>query len=257
MAVDSVDVEIVGGEVLAILGDNGAGKSTLIRMLCGAIRQDGGEIFHRGERVRFEGPLDARARGIETVHQDLALIQTMDVAQNLFLGREMTMRLFGRRTPFLARRGMVRSAAKHLAELGVAVPAVNGLTVDRLSGGQRQGIAIARALTWQSGVLIMDEPTAALGVRQSEAVLSLAKRVAERGSGVVLISHTLPHVLKFADRIVVLRHGRVVGNLQVAEATPERLVSLIVGQEAQESVSKIVASSLASEGGEKEDIGQP
>jgi fructose transport system ATP-binding protein len=249
VAVHEVDLQIRRGEFLAIIGDNGAGKSTLVKMLCGAIQPDGGEILYDGEPVSFTGPLDARLRGIETVHQDLALIPTMDVAQNLFLGREMVHHLRGVPLRILRRGSMIKKATDHLADLDVSVPAASGISVDRLSGGQRQGVAIARALTWASGVLIMDEPTAALGVKQSEAVLRLARRVSERGSAVILISHTLPYVLNFADRIVAMRHGRKVGDLPRSEATPEGLVSLIVGLEAENAVSNIIASHRTEEGG--------
>lgn len=253
VAVNEVDLEVRRGELLAIIGDNGAGKSTLIKMLCGAIQPDAGEVIYEGEQMSFEGPLDARLRGIETVYQDLALIPTMDVAQNLFLGREIVTRPARLPIPFLKRRTMIKQTTDHLADLGVSVPAANGISVDRLSGGQRQGIAIARALTWASGVLIMDEPTAALGVKQSEAVLTLARRVADHGNAVILISHTLPYVMNFADRIVVLRHGQKVGDLPRSEATPEGLVALIVGLESQSSVSNIVASHWSSKAGSKEE----
>jgi ABC-type sugar transport system ATPase subunit len=212
-------------------------------MLCGALKPDGGQISYDGREVRFDGTLDARLAGIETVFQDLALIPTMDVAQNLYLGRELTARTGPLRLGFLKRREMIRTATSHLAELGVSVPAPSGLPVDRLSGGQRQGIAIARALTWASGVLILDEPTAALGVRQSEAVLNLARRAAERGTAVILITHTLPYVMKYADRIVVMRRGEKVGDLPCSQATPDQLVSLIVGLDSAGSVASIVESS--------------
>ena len=242
VALASVDLDVHPGEILAIIGDNGAGKSTLVKMLCGAIQPDGGRLIFHGKAIAFDGPLDARMHGIETVFQDLALIPTMDVAQNLFLGRELVAPAGRLSVGFLRKRRMIRETAAHLADLGVAVPSTSGISVDRLSGGQRQGIAIARALTWASSVLIMDEPTAALGVKQSEAVLTLARRVADRGSAVILITHTLPYVMRFADRIVVLRHGRKVGDLPRVEATPEGLVSLIVGLESQGSVSGIVES---------------
>ena len=246
VAVNAVDLEVRRGEVLAIVGDNGAGKSTFIKMLCGALKPDGGEIVYDGETVKFDGPLDARLRGIETVFQELALIPTMDVAQNLFLGREIVRRPAGLPIGFLRRRRMIRQATEHLGVLGVSVPATHGLAVDRLSGGQRQGIAIARALTWASGVLIMDEPTAALGVRQSEAVLKLARRAAEHGCAVILITHTLPYVMRFADRIVVFRRGEKVGDLAVSDASPDQLVSLIVGLDQRSSVSSIVESQWSS-----------
>jgi simple sugar transport system ATP-binding protein len=153
----------------------------------------------------------------------------MDVAENLFLGREEVRRVGRVSTGILRRRAMVQQSGQHLAELGVSVPTTHGLQVDRLSGGQQQGVATARALTWESGVLIMDEPTAALGVKQSEAVLDLARRVAERGSAVLFITHTLPYVMRFADRVVVMRHARKVADLPREDTTAEGLVSLMVG----------------------------
>ena len=189
VALDSVDLTIRRGEVVALIGDNGAGKSTLVKVLCGAVRPDEGEILHRGDGglVRSSARTPARL-GIETVHQDLALVPALDVAANLYLGREQVRRWrlgpFG--TPRPARHGAQRrgspARSRHLT------PAAHGQRVDRLSGGQRQAIAIARAATWASDVLFMDEPTAALGVEQSQAVLDLARRLAERGTAVVLIT---------------------------------------------------------------------
>jgi simple sugar transport system ATP-binding protein len=233
VAIKSVDLAIRREEILAIVGDNGAGKSTLIRMLAGAVRPDKGEILHRGEKVHFESPHHARARGIETVWQELALVPEIDVAENLYVGREV---LYGGRwvrrlVPILNRRAMVRGAEERLRALEITIPGGAGMPIKALSGGQRQAVAVARASTWATDVLFMDEPTAALGVQQSKAVLSLARRVADRGLAVVMISHTLPHVMDFADRIVVLRHGRKVADLARGEATAELLVSLIVGFE--------------------------
>jgi simple sugar transport system ATP-binding protein len=233
VALDSVDLQIRQGELVALIGDNGAGKSTLVKLLCGAIRPDEGEIVHRGAEVSFDRPLDARLLGIETVHQDLALVPALDVAANLYLGRERVRRWAIGPLGLLDRRAMARDAEARLRDLGISLPAAHGQRVDRLSGGQRQAIAIARAATWASDVLFMDEPTAALGVEQSQNVLELARRLVERGTAVVLITHTLPHVMEVADRVVVLRHGRKVGDLPRSEATPEGLVSLIVGFDAQ------------------------
>ena len=233
VALESIDLTIGRGELVALIGDNGAGKSTLVKVLCGAVRPDEGAILHRGTEVSFDRPLDARELGIETVHQDLALVPALDVAANLYLGRERVRR--GRVGPFgiLDRRAMARGAADRLRDLGISLPAAHGQRVDKLSGGQRQAIAIARAATWAKDVLFMDEPTAALGVEQSKNVLELARRLVDEGTAVVLITHTLPHVMEVADRVLVLRHGRKVGDLPRSEATPEGLVSLIVGFDAQ------------------------
>ena len=233
VALESVDIEIRRGEVLAIVGDNGAGKSTLVKVLCGAVKADRGETVHRGEVVQFDSPHDARERGIETVWQDLALAGDVDIAGNIYLGREITR---GHRGPrllrVLNRKAMAEGAAKRLQSLRVTtIPTVAGMPTALLSGGQRQSVAVARAAAWATDVLFMDEPTAALGVKQSKAVLELARNAAQQGLGVVVITHALPHVMEISDRIVVLRHGRKVANLQRAEATPERIVSLIVGFE--------------------------
>lgn len=229
VAADSIDIQLHRGEIVALVGDNGAGKSTLVRMLSGETRPDSGEIVHRGRVVSFANPHDARARGIETVYQDLALAQNRDVAANLFLGREITYSGILRPISILNRRAMITRCSEHLRELGVVVPRVSGVPVGRLSGGQQQAIAVARAAAWARDVLFMDEPTAALGVQQSKAVLALARRVADRGVAVVLITHILPHVVEIADRVIVLRHGRQVADLPAAEVTSERLIALIVG----------------------------
>jgi fructose transport system ATP-binding protein len=229
VALDGVNLKIRAGELLGLIGDNGAGKSTLAGILCGAIKPDEGDILHRGERIEFNGPLDARIRGIETVYQDLALARVLDVTANLFLGRELVYPVPLGPLRFRRDRAMAREATARLLELEIVLPAVRGKAVERLSGGQRQAVAIARAAAWATDVLFMDEPTAALGVRQSAAVLNLARRLVERGTGVVLITHTLPYVMEFADRVVVLRHGRKVADLNKGQATAEGLVSLITG----------------------------
>jgi ABC-type sugar transport system ATPase subunit len=233
-AVENIDLTIGHGEIVAIVGDNGAGKTTLIKMLSGAIVPDAGEISVEGKAVRIHDPLDARALGIETIYQDLALLPNLDVATNLYLGREHKVEgplgLLG----VVARRRMRSEARDHLDQLHIQIPKISGTPVESLSGGQRQSVAIARAIVWASKLVIMDEPTAALGVAQSRAVLDLVRRVRDRGTSVVIISHILPHVLELADRIVVLRHG-----LKVAEITEgftqDRLIALIVGFEDQES----------------------
>jgi ABC-type sugar transport system ATPase subunit len=230
-AVDGIDLTVNHGEILAIVGDNGAGKSTLIKMLSGAVIPDDGEIYVEGERARLHGPLDARALGIETIYQDLALLPNLDVVTNLYLGREEkrsgALGLLG----VLARRRMRNEARGHLEDLRITIPSISGTPVERLSGGQRQSVAIARAIVWSSKLLIMDEPTAALGVAQSQAVLDLVQRVRERGTSVIIISHILPHVLALADRVAVLRQGRKVADLNATELSQDRLIALIVGFE--------------------------
>jgi simple sugar transport system ATP-binding protein len=230
-AVDEVDITIGAGEVVAVVGDNGAGKSTLIKMLSGAVIPDRGELFVGGEPVRLATPNDARAAGIETIYQDLALLPNLDVTTNLYLGREETVP--GPLGPLgiLARRRMREEAKAHLADLRIRLPKTWGTPVSALSGGQRQSVAIARAMVWASRLVIMDEPTAALGVAQSQAVLDLVRRVRERGTSVVIISHILPHVLELADRIVVMRHGAKVADLPAADVSQDDLIELIVGFE--------------------------
>jgi len=225
---DNVDLEIYPGEIVAIVGDNGAGKSTLVKILSGAIRADSGEIVMNSVPVTLDSPQTARQHGIETVYQDLALAPNRDVVQNIYLGRELCyggiLKLFG----FLNSQEMRRIAEQHLKQLEVGLPQISGLPIGQMSGGQRQCVAVARSAFWSSKVLFMDEPTAALGVRESEAVLRLVRRVAQNGTAVAVISHAIPHVVALADRIVVLRHGHKVADLR-GSLTVEEVVNLIVG----------------------------
>ena len=231
-AVDGVDIDIRAGEILAIVGDNGAGKSTLIKMLCGAIQPDSGELYLEGREghVHLGSPHAARSLGIETVFQDLALAPNRDVVSNLFLGREVY--YGGALTPLriLNTRAMKRRAREQLAELRINLPGLTGFELGQMSGGQRQSVAIARAAFWASRILLMDEPTAALGIRESGAVLALARSVADAGVAVVMVSHVLPHVMELADRVVVMRGGRKVAEV-VDHIDQQSLISLIVGGE--------------------------
>jgi len=216
VALNGADFELFPGEILAIIGDNGAGKSTLIKALSGALQPDEGEISLDGEHVHFRSPRDARDAGIETVYQDLAVAPSLDIATNIFLGREQRRAgLSGRLLRLLDKRGMRREAARHFAELQIGVQSI-AQPVEDLSGGQRQGVAVARAATWARRLVIMDEPTAALGVKETQQVLDLIRRVRERGLPVILISHDMPHVFELADRIHIMRLGR-----RVAVVTPE------------------------------------
>ncbi len=209
VALDHADFELYPGEILAVIGDNGAGKSTLIKALTGAILPDGGEILLDGKPVRFSSPLDARHAGIETVYQTLALAPALSVADNMFLGREKRKKgLFGRLVGQLDRSGMQRQAQEELNRLGIMTVQSIKQTVETLSGGQRQAIAVARAAAFGSRVVIMDEPTAALGVKESRRVLDLILTVKARGLPIVLISHNMPHVFEVADRIHIHRLGR-------------------------------------------------
>jgi fructose transport system ATP-binding protein len=215
-ALSGADFDLYPGEVLAVIGDNGAGKSTLIKVLSGALVPDEGELRLDGEPVHFRSPLDARRAGIETVYQDLAVAPALDIAQNLFLGRELRRRgPLGSIFRMLDKRGMRRQAGQALAELKIGVQSLRA-AVEDLSGGQRQGVAVARAAAWGRRVVIMDEPTAALGVKETGQVVDLIKRVRERGLPVILISHDMPHVFELADRIQIMRLGK-----RVAVVTPQ------------------------------------
>jgi fructose transport system ATP-binding protein len=208
-ALAGADLELLPGEILAVIGDNGAGKSSLIKALSGAIVPDEGEILVDGEPVSFSSPLDARRAGIETVHQSLAVSPSLDIAANLFLGRERRRKgVLGSVFRMLDRQGMREEARRQLDALGIMTIQNPGQAVETLSGGQRQAVAVARAAAFGSRVVIMDEPTAALGVRESRAVLDLVLQVRDRGLPVILISHNMPHVFEVADRIHIQRLGR-------------------------------------------------
>jgi fructose transport system ATP-binding protein len=228
IALQSIDFEVYPGEVVALIGDNGAGKSTLIKILSGTVAPDSGTLLMRGTPVSFNSPRDARAAGIETVYQDLALAPDLDVPANLFLGRELRRPGLLGWLDVLDTRGMRAQAQTHLDGLGVKIKSVDQ-RVDTLSGGQRQSVAVSRSVFWGRDVVIMDEPTAALSVAQAALVIGLIKRVREAGTPVVLISHNLPHVFEAADRMIVLRHGSRVGTLDPKSATMEQAVSLMTG----------------------------
>jgi len=208
IALDGVDFELRAGEILAVVGDNGAGKSTLIKALTGAVHPDSGEILLDGEPVHFKGPLDARHRGIETVYQDLAVAPALDIASNLFLGRELRRPgIMGSVFRRLDKKRMREEAERSMAELKFRLPSITN-AVEALSGGQRQGVAVARAALFARKLVIMDEPTAALGVRETGQVLELIRAIRDRGLPVVLISHNMPNVFELADRIHIMRLGR-------------------------------------------------
>jgi simple sugar transport system ATP-binding protein len=225
LALDGADFAAFPGEVVALIGDNGAGKSTLVKTLVGAIRPDAGEILVDGSPVQLTSPVDARRHGIEAVYQDLALAPDLDSAANLYLGREISFVPFVR---ILNRRAMRERAITAFAELGIELQDV-GAPVGTLSGGQRQSVAVARAVAFASRIIFMDEPTAALGVVQRGRVLDVIRRVRDRGVAVVLVSHNMPEVLAVADRIEVLRMGRRVASFTAAEATVDGLVGAMTG----------------------------
>ncbi|MEU6067811.1 ATP-binding cassette domain-containing protein [Streptomyces sp. NPDC047082] len=227
-ALQGTDFTAYPGEVVALIGDNGAGKSTLVNVLSGVIAPDGGEIRLDGEPVRFAGPMDAQRRGVETVYQDLSLAPDLDAAANLYLGRELLRGGLLGRIGVLDRPAMRREAVKAFAELGVELKDVTA-AVTTLSGGQRQSVAVARAVAFANKVIFMDEPTAALGVVQRARVLETVRKVADRGICVVLISHNMPEVLSVADRVEVLRLGRRVASFTAAGTTIEELVGAMTG----------------------------
>jgi ABC-type sugar transport system ATPase subunit len=228
VALDGVDLHVDKGEVLALLGDNGAGKSTLIKALSGAIPLDEGEILVEGRACKFHGPADARKEGVETVYQDLAVFDNLSGVANFYIGRERVAPSKWRGLSVLKEREMRREWMEMMDDLGVSLGDPNGL-VGLMSGGQRQAVAVARAVSFASRTVILDEPTAALGLRESANVLRLVEALPKRGLSVILISHNLEHVMQVAHRAVVLRRGRVVGEAVPTAANHERLVSWIVG----------------------------
>jgi fructose transport system ATP-binding protein len=229
VALAGTDFELYPGEILAVIGDNGAGKSTLIKALSGALQPDDGEIRLGGERVHFRSPRDARRAGIETVYQDLAVAPSLDVASNIFLGRERRLRgPLGLVLRMLDKRGMRREATRHFAELKIGLPSITQ-PVENLSGGQRQGVAVARASAWGRRLVIMDEPTAALGVKETRQVLDLIREVRERGLPVILISHDMPHVFELADRIHIMRLGKRVAVVTPQSHTMPEAVAIMTG----------------------------
>jgi ABC-type sugar transport system ATPase subunit len=225
-AISGISMHVATGEVVALVGNNGAGKSTVMRIVCGVHVPDSGEIYVGGQHVRFRSPRDARAHGIEAVPQELALAGYLHVAANIFLGREIT-RGPGPLAP-LNRRKMRARAAELLGGFGVRVPDMHARVKD-LSGGQQQGIAISRAMAWGSRLVVLDEPTAALGIHETSQVETVIGGLARQGGTVLLVSHQLDQVFRVADRIYVLRHGRLVGCRRTRDADPDEVVSLITG----------------------------
>jgi fructose transport system ATP-binding protein len=229
VALNGADFDLYPDEIVAIIGDNGAGKSTLIKALSGALRPDEGEILLDGERVQFRTPIDARKAGIETVYQGLALSPALDIATNIFLGREQRRPgVLGRGLRMLDKRGMRRESARHLAELKIGIPSI-GQAVENLSGGQRQGVAVVRGAAWGRRVVIMDEPTAALGVKETRQVVDLIDRVRSRGLPVIVISHDMPHVFELADRIQIMRLGRRVATITPKTHSMPEAVAIMTG----------------------------
>ncbi|EXG79800.1 ATP-binding cassette domain-containing protein [Cryptosporangium arvum] len=227
-ALRDVDFEVYPGEVTALIGDNGAGKSTLVKALSGNLELDSGELLFEGAPVRITTPQQASALGMEVVYQDLALAPHLSPVQNMFLGREIPRRGLLGKLGFLDEKAMRTKAAAGFAELGGTVRAL-GAPVGSMSGGQRQQIAIVRAITWAARLVFLDEPTAALGVVQTRNVLDTIKRVRDKGVAVVLISHSMPEVLEVADRVQVLRLGTRVTTFDAAGTTVDQLVGAMTG----------------------------
>jgi len=230
VGLDGVDVDLFPGEVLAIIGDNGAGKSTLIKALTGALTPDSGQVFLDGNEVNFRSPQDARQAGIETVYQTLAVAPALDISANMFLGRE-------RRRPgplgsvlrMMDKKGMKEDAGRSMANLGIATVQNMSQAVETLSGGQRQAVAVARAATFATKFVVLDEPTAALGVKETGQVLNLIQQIKAKGLPVILISHNMPNVFEVADRIHIARLGGCAGVITPKSHTPTEAVAIMTG----------------------------
>jgi fructose transport system ATP-binding protein len=236
-ALDQCDFDLYPGEILAVIGDNGAGKSTLIKALCGAVIPDEGEIRLDGKPVQFTNPMQARDAGIETVYQNLALSPALSIADNMFMGREIRKPgVMGSVLRMLDRAAMEKIARDKLTELGLMTIQNIGQAVETLSGGQRQGVAVARAAAFGSKVVIMDEPTAALGVKESRRVLELIQDVKKRGLPIILISHNMPHVFEVADRIHIHRLGKRLCVIDPKEYTMSDAVAFMTGAKVPEHV---------------------
>lgn len=228
VALSHVSLKIHAGEVVGLVGDNGAGKSTLVKVLSGAHSPSFGTVVLEGIERHWHSPHDALAAGVETLYQDSGLAPDLSVSANVFLGRELYVKGFLGKMGFLAQKAMDAEAHRNLERVGIAVPQSNR-SVSQLSGGQRQAVAIGRAVSWASKVIILDEPTNHLGARQAGEVLSVIQAAKERGLGVIFISHTLPHVLQVTDRIVVLRLGKVVADAPTSTFDAESLLGTITG----------------------------
>lgn len=226
-ALENATIQVAPGEHIGIMGDNGAGKSTFVKILAGAQPPTSGTIHFGGQRRDFATPVDAREAGIETVYQDLSLADDLNVMSNLFLGREELAFKFGGLS-VLNRKKMARRSIELLSEIGVNVPKVDSI-VSGLSGGQRQGIAIARAAGWGSRLIIMDEPTAALGLQETGHVHDIIRNLKARGVAVIIVSHNMQQVLELTDRVYVFRRGQVVGSRVTKQTNPDEIVSMITG----------------------------
>ncbi|MGE3876627.1 MAG: ATP-binding cassette domain-containing protein [Parvibaculaceae bacterium] len=226
-ALRDVDFEVKAGEVVALLGDNGAGKSTLVKIISGNIQPDSGQVLFEGRPVAIDSPATAKQLGIETVYQDLSICPNMDVVANFFMGRELYRNILGLKV--LRDRAMRAETERALHEIGTRIPSVF-TTMQYLSGGQRQAVELCRFVHWGGKLVLLDEPFAALGVRQTHRGLELIEQVRRRGVAVIVITHNMLHAFQVADRIVVLRQGRIAGNRLVGETTTDEVVTMITGE---------------------------
>ena len=229
IAVNNVSMGVRAGEVVGLLGDNGAGKSTLIKMISGVYKPDDGKIFFQGKEVTIENPMDALSMGRETIYQDLALAENLNVYSNIFLGREKLKKILGL-IKVLDHDYMMKESAEVLKRLDIQIPSLKN-KIRMLSGGQRQAVAISRSIYWNAKFLIMDEPTAALGIAEQKKVLDLVKLLKSQGIGIIIISHQLHDVFSVADRLVIMRRGVKVAERITSETNPDEVVGLIVGAE--------------------------
>ena len=229
-ALDKTDFELNCAEIVGLVGDNGAGKSTLVKILAGVFPPTEGKILLDGKEVRFSSSREAIARGIESIYQDLALFEEMNLARNMFVGREPTRAFLGGMVRLLDERKMERQTLQALDTVKIDLKDV-GQMVKNLSGGERQSVAVARALHFRAKVLIMDEPTAALSIKESRKILGLTKELKKEGLGVIIITHNLHHVFSVVDRITILRRGRQVGDKRIGETTIGEIERLITGEE--------------------------
>jgi len=235
VALAGASLELRQGEIMGLVGDNGAGKTTLIKTIAGSISPDDGRLLVRGEVVHFRRPADALASGIETVYQDLSLVEPLSGAANIFLGRELLRPGAGSRLLRLIDKRRMRTRVDEvLSDLGARIPSVDSAVLE-LSGGQRQSLAIARAVLFGRNIVILDEPTAALGVRETEHVIEMIRRLKAAGCSILVVSHNIEQLMRYAERVTVLRLGRTVGVRTIAETTPEEIVSMITGLSGNQS----------------------
>ena len=226
-ALKGISFEIARGEVVALLGDNGAGKSTLVKIISGFLPATSGKMSFEGSERSFASPAEAKAAGIETVYQDLSLCTNVDVVANFFMGREIVKRYFG--IPILQEAAMYEATAKAIANAGTKIPSLR-VNVENLSGGQRQAIELNRFVHWGGKLVLLDEPFAALGVEQTRRGLEMVKQIASQGIGVVFITHIMAQAFQVADRIVVIRQGKVAGDMAASQTSPDEVVRMITGE---------------------------